>query len=246
MQAVKADAEPDGSEVRDPNGRKPLDPDPRVVPPPVDVFVDACGSARRSRRADPARFFHPPAIPAEGEVDSDGLAPSRALLRALLYPRLAESGAKVILNALSTAAHALVGKTHAGRMIDLRVSNAKLWRRAVGVVAEAAGTTEALAESALRWAQRGDGAAGDAYDGALNALGTRGAPADPRGARGTDRLLVAEESARLVPTAVLLAADVGFAAAREAREALGEGTVRDALEKARARMKQVKVGARPR
>jgi hypothetical protein len=59
-------------------------------------------------------------------------------------------------------------------------------------------------------------------------------------------LLVAEESARLVPTAVLLAADVGFAAAREAREALGEGTVRDALEKARARMKQVKVGARPR
>ena len=150
VQAVKADAESDGSEVRDPNGRKPLDPDPRVVPPPVDVFVDACGSARRSRRADPARFFHPPAIPSEGEVDSDGLAPSRALLRALLYPRLAESGAKVILNALSTAAHALVGKTHAGRMIDLRVSNAKLWRRAVGVVAEAAGTTEALAESALR------------------------------------------------------------------------------------------------
>ena len=45
--------------------------------------------------------------------------------------------------------------------------------------------------------------------------------------------------------AVLLAADVGFAAAREAREALGEGTVRDALEKARARMKRVKVGARP-
>ena len=66
-----------------------------------------------------------------------------------LAPRVAELGAKLALNAVSVAAHALSGKTLAGRMIDVRVSNAKLYHRAARAVAAAAGTDLAHARDAI-------------------------------------------------------------------------------------------------
>lgn len=70
-------------------------------------------------------------------------------LLARLAPRAAELGAKVALNAISVAAHALCGKTFAGRMIDVRVSNVKLYHRAARVVAAAAGTDVEAARDAI-------------------------------------------------------------------------------------------------
>ena len=70
-------------------------------------------------------------------------------LLARLAPRVAELGAKVALNAISVAAHALCGKTFAGRMIDVRVSNVKLYHRAARAVAAAAGTDVEAARDAV-------------------------------------------------------------------------------------------------
>ena len=49
-------------------------------------------------------------------------------------PRVAELAMKHAVNAVSTGAHVLLGKTLDGRMIDLRVGNEKLFRRAVDSV----------------------------------------------------------------------------------------------------------------
>ena len=70
-------------------------------------------------------------------------------LLARLAPRVADLGAKVALNAISVAAHALCGKTFAGRMIDVRVSNVKLYHRAARAVAAAAGTDVETARDAI-------------------------------------------------------------------------------------------------
>lgn len=84
------------------------------------------------------------------ETSSRALETSlREALLARLAPRVAELGAKVALNAISVAAHALCGKTFAGRMIDVRVSNVKLYHRAARVVAAAAGTDVETARDAI-------------------------------------------------------------------------------------------------
>lgn len=54
------------------------------------------------------------------------------------------------LNTLTTCTFIAVGKVHGNRMIDLRITNAKLWFRAVRIVSEVAEVELAVAESALR------------------------------------------------------------------------------------------------
>jgi len=56
---------------------------------------------------------------------------------------------KIVLNALSTAVMIRLGKVYGARMVDLRATNAKLRRRAVRIVRDAAGVDEAAAEAAL-------------------------------------------------------------------------------------------------
>jgi N-acetylmuramic acid 6-phosphate etherase len=46
----------------------------------------------------------------------------------------AGTATKVTLNAISTAAFVLLGKTYAGLMVDVRPTNAKLWARAIRIV----------------------------------------------------------------------------------------------------------------
>jgi N-acetylmuramic acid 6-phosphate etherase len=46
----------------------------------------------------------------------------------------AGTATKVVLNAISTTAFVLLGKTYAGMMVDVRPTNAKLWARAVRIV----------------------------------------------------------------------------------------------------------------
>lgn len=56
---------------------------------------------------------------------------------------------KVALNMLSVRMAIALGHVHAGRMVNLVADNAKLRRRAAGMVADIAGVTEAAAEAAL-------------------------------------------------------------------------------------------------
>jgi hypothetical protein len=47
---------------------------------------------------------------------------------------LQEFTLKLVLNAISTGAHVLVGKTYENIMVDVRVSNVKLYHRALGIL----------------------------------------------------------------------------------------------------------------
>jgi N-acetylmuramic acid 6-phosphate (MurNAc-6-P) etherase len=55
---------------------------------------------------------------------------------------LGEYATKLVLNAITTGAHILSGKVYRNRMIDLNISNNKLFYRTVGIVKEIAGTDE--------------------------------------------------------------------------------------------------------
>nr|WP_216638729.1 N-acetylmuramic acid 6-phosphate etherase [Mycobacterium asiaticum] len=56
---------------------------------------------------------------------------------------------KVVLNALSTSVMIALGKAYGPRMVDVRVTNAKVRRRAVRIVRDAAGVDEETASAAL-------------------------------------------------------------------------------------------------
>jgi N-acetylmuramic acid 6-phosphate etherase len=56
---------------------------------------------------------------------------------------------KVVLNALSTSVMIALGKAYGPRMVDVRATNAKLRRRAVRIVRDAAGVDEDTATAAL-------------------------------------------------------------------------------------------------
>ncbi|SPM28954.1 N-acetylmuramic acid 6-phosphate etherase, partial [Mycobacterium terramassiliense] len=56
---------------------------------------------------------------------------------------------KVVLNALSTSAMIALGRAYGPRMVDVRATNAKLRRRAVRIVRDAAGVDEQAAAGAL-------------------------------------------------------------------------------------------------
>jgi N-acetylmuramic acid 6-phosphate etherase len=59
----------------------------------------------------------------------------------------AGTATKLVLNALSTTAFVLLGKTYGGLMVDVRPTNAKLWARAVRIVRRLTGLGE---DEALR------------------------------------------------------------------------------------------------
>lgn len=56
---------------------------------------------------------------------------------------------KLILNAITTGGYILNGKVFGNRMIDLRISNNKLFYRAIGIISDLMGVSEDVAHSAL-------------------------------------------------------------------------------------------------
>lgn len=62
----------------------------------------------------------------------------------------AELAVKMVLNALSTGAHVLAGKVYSNRMIDLRITNSKLYDRAIRMVSELGSVDAIRAEQALK------------------------------------------------------------------------------------------------
>jgi len=61
----------------------------------------------------------------------------------------AGTATKVVLNAISTTAFVLLGKTYAGLMVDVRPTNAKLWARAVRIVHLLTGLPDAEARGLI-------------------------------------------------------------------------------------------------
>src|SRR6185436_694919 len=61
----------------------------------------------------------------------------------------AGTATKIVLNAMSTAAFVLLGKTYGGLMVDVRPTNAKLWARAIGIVRTWSGLDEAAARKLI-------------------------------------------------------------------------------------------------
>jgi N-acetylmuramic acid 6-phosphate etherase len=66
----------------------------------------------------------------------------------------AGSATKMVLNAISTTAFVLLGKTYAGLMVDVRPTNAKLWARAVRIVRSLTGLPAAAARKLIEKADR--------------------------------------------------------------------------------------------
>ncbi|XP_052009571.1 glucokinase regulatory protein isoform X2 [Xyrauchen texanus] len=60
-----------------------------------------------------------------------------------------ELSTKLCLNAISTGAHVLKGKVYMNYMIDLRVTNSKLYRRAIHILQHFTGSSKTECESAL-------------------------------------------------------------------------------------------------
>ena len=61
----------------------------------------------------------------------------------------AGTATKVTLNAISTTAFVLLGKTYGGLMVDVRPTNAKLWARAVRIVRSLTGLDESPARKLI-------------------------------------------------------------------------------------------------
>ncbi len=126
---------------------------------PVDVLVALAASGTTPFTIAAARAAH-----AAGAL-TIGIANTPApLLDAVDHPVLIPTGAeaiagstrmkagtaqKVALNLLSTGIMVGLHRTHRGRMVDMRATNAKLRNRAIRIVADLAGADEARAAAAL-------------------------------------------------------------------------------------------------
>lgn len=62
----------------------------------------------------------------------------------------AGTATKLVLNALSTTAFVLLGKTYGGLMVDVRPTNATLWTGAIRIVTPLTGLEDAAAEALIR------------------------------------------------------------------------------------------------
>lgn len=78
-----------------------------------------------------------------------------------------ELSAKLCFNALTTGAHVLSGKVFKNRMIDLRISNIKLYFRAIGIIQAFSGCDEGTARQALHKSVFGVDALSKEQDAAL-------------------------------------------------------------------------------
>jgi len=65
-------------------------------------------------------------------------------------PAYAEFALKLTVNALTTGAHVLTGKVYSNRMIDLRISNNKLYYRSIDIVSVLMGVSEDVARESVQ------------------------------------------------------------------------------------------------
>jgi N-acetylmuramic acid 6-phosphate etherase len=114
----------------------------------VTPFVRAALEYARFRRA--ATIFVTCA-PSGGDVPADVVVALDTGPEVIAGSTRLKAGTatKVALNAISTAAFVLLGKTYAGLMVDVRPTNAKLWARAIRIVRSLSGLDEAAARKLI-------------------------------------------------------------------------------------------------
>jgi N-acetylmuramic acid 6-phosphate etherase len=119
----------------------------------VTPFVRAALEYARFRRA--ATVFVTCA-PSGGEVAADVVVALDTGPEVIAGSTRLKAGTatKVALNAISTAAFVLLGKTYAGLMVDVRPTNAKLWARAIRIVRSFSDLDEAAARKLVEKAGR--------------------------------------------------------------------------------------------
>ncbi|MEO8377732.1 MAG: hypothetical protein ABI579_08670, partial [Candidatus Sumerlaeota bacterium] len=103
----------------------------------------------------------------------------------------AELALKLVLNAVTTGAHVMAGKIFGNVMIDLRISNSKLYDRATGLVSSLAGVSESAARRALHQALFREAATDEKVAATAVAMNVQRAVSRPR----------------VVPLAILLASN---------------------------------------
>lgn len=96
---------------------------------------------------------------------------------------------KLVINALTTGAYIMNGKIYGNRMIDLRISNNKLYYRAIGIISDLIGADEETSRQALlRSVYQTDNLTQDQLDAPVS-----------------DHIETSTHVPRLVPTALLIA-----------------------------------------
>jgi N-acetylmuramic acid 6-phosphate etherase len=122
----------------------------------VTAFVRTALEYARFRRA--ATVFVTCGAPAGADALADVVIDLRTGPEVIAGSTRLKAGTatKVVLNAISTTAFVLLGKTYAGLMVDVRPTNAKLWARAVRIVRLLTGLDEA---AALALIEKGGGRA---------------------------------------------------------------------------------------
>jgi N-acetylmuramic acid 6-phosphate (MurNAc-6-P) etherase len=114
----------------------------------------------------------------------------------------AEMAVKMALNCISTGSYILAGKVYGNRMIDLKITNSKLFERAERLIGELLGVSRRAASAALISAIR-----------ETDSIGPAELSAPPR-----EHCAIAAKKSRVVPTAMLLA--TGRYSLEEAQQAL--------------------------
>lgn len=117
----------------------------------VTPFVRAALEYARFRRA--ATIF----VTCAGRQVTNGAAPADVVIALETGPEVisgstrlkAGTATKVVLNAISTSAFVLLGKTYGGLMVDVRPTNAKLWARAIRIVRALSGVDDVAARKLI-------------------------------------------------------------------------------------------------
>lgn len=181
----------------------------------------AAGAAKGTESAPAVRAFafcNESSSEEEGDVDKDIIVVRIPTPegRALGYTNK-QFGVKLVLNALSTGAFTAAGKVFRNRMVDLRISNAKLCHRAYDLVASLTGVPLEKAQECVMRAIYGEKSGEE-----IKALLERPL---------SDHVRAAYQQEKVVPVALILAS--GIETVAEAKEALRvEPVVRTALLKA--------------
>jgi len=173
------------------------------------------GEARAKGATTGAVVVTPPDVPRGPWLDVDIFTPLPLTVPGYVKggSAFSELATKMLLNGITTGAHVLRGKVYSNYMVDLRITNTKLYHRALGIVAKLMEVSNQHAETALLSA---------IYDIDYLQPGHMQAPVSAH-------VSAASVRSRVVPTAMLLA--TGRFSLGEAQAALDrEPVVRQLLE----------------
>lgn len=133
----------------------------RAAPTPSDVVIGVAASGRTAYTVAAVRAGASAGALTLGLANNDGTP----LLEAAAHPIFLDTGVEIVagstrmkagtaqkiaLNTFSTAVMLRLGRVHAGLMVNMRTSNAKLRDRAAAMVSELGGVARSVAEEALQ------------------------------------------------------------------------------------------------